>query len=87
MIIMEPLVIDYRSSEPSYRQLARLLREAVESGEILPDEKLPSLTRLRQETGLAMGTIQHAIELLVDDGVAYTVPGRGTFARSAQAQG
>lgn len=84
MIIMQPLVIDYRSSEPSYRQLARQLRAAVESGEIAPDEPLPSLTRLRQETGLAMGTVQHAVELLVADGVAYTVPGRGTFARGAQ---
>jgi GntR family transcriptional regulator len=84
MITMQPLVIDYRSSEPSYRQLARQLREAVESGEIAADEQLPSLTRIRQETGLAMGTIQQAIRVLVDEGMAYTVPGRGTFARSAQ---
>ena len=86
MIIMEPLVIDYRSSEPSYRQLARQLRAAVESGQIAADEQLPSLNRIRQETGLAPGTIQQAIRVLVDEGVAYTVPGRGTFAGS-RAQG
>lgn len=84
MIIMQPLVIDTRSSEPSYRQLARQLREAVESGEIAPDEPLPSLTRIRQETGLALGTIQQAVRLLVADGIAYTVPGRGTFAAESR---
>jgi DNA-binding GntR family transcriptional regulator len=83
MIIMQPLVIDTRSSVPSYRQLADQLRAAVESGEIAPDEPLPSLTRIRQETGLAVGTIQKGIGVLVDDGYAYTVPGRGTFARPA----
>jgi DNA-binding GntR family transcriptional regulator len=82
MIIMEPLEIDTRSSVPSYRQLAAQLRAAVESGEIGPDEALPSLNRIRQETGLAPGTIRQAIRLLVSEGIAYTVPGRGTFAGS-----
>lgn len=82
MIIMHPLVIDTRSSVPSYRQLADQLRAAIESGEIAPDEQLPSLTRIRQETGLAPGTIQQGIRLLVAEGTAYTVPGRGTFAGS-----
>lgn len=82
MIIMEPLVIDPRSPVPSYRQLADQLRAAVESGEIEPGTSLPSLTRIRQETGLAVGTIQQAIRLLVADGVAYVVSGRGTFAGS-----
>lgn len=80
MIIMEPLVIDTRSSVPSYRQLADQLRAAVESGAIGPGEQLPSLTRIQQETGLSLGTIQQAIRLLVDEGTAYTVRGRGTYA-------
>jgi DNA-binding GntR family transcriptional regulator len=80
MITMQPLSIDTRSSVPSYRQLADQLRAAVESGEIAPGEPLPSLNRIRQETGLAPGTIQRAIAVLVTEGTAYTVPGRGTFA-------
>lgn len=83
MLIMTGLTIDPRSSVPSYRQLADQLRALVESGEIEPDEALPSLTRIRQETGLAVGTIRHAIDVLVDEGFAYVVPGRGTYARSA----
>ena len=45
-----------------------------------PREALPSITYLVQETGLAVGTVRKAIGVLVDEGLAYTVPGRGTFA-------
>lgn len=80
MIVMKPLVIDIRSPEPSYVQLASQLRKAIKSGQIAPDEPLPSLVRIRQETGLAPGTIRRGIDLLVEEGLVYVVPGRGTFA-------
>jgi DNA-binding GntR family transcriptional regulator len=80
MLVMDRLTIDYRSPVPSYRQLADQLRQAISSGTIGPDEPLPSITRIKQETGLAVGTIRQGIALLVDEGLAYTVPGRGTFA-------
>lgn len=82
MALMEPLAIDKRSPVPSYRQLADRLRERIESGEIAPDDPLPSLTRIQQETGLAVKTIRQGIALLTAEGYAYTVPGRGTFARA-----
>ncbi len=78
------LVIDPHAPEPSYRQLAAQLRAQIESGAIRPREPLPSITYLVQETGLAVGTVRKAISVLVDDGVAYTVPGRGTFAGPRQ---
>lgn len=80
MLGMAPLVINTRSPVPSYRQLADQLRERITSGEIPPDEPLPSITQIKGETGLAVGTIRQAIKVLTDEGVAYTVPGRGTFA-------
>jgi DNA-binding GntR family transcriptional regulator len=80
MLIMERLVIDTRSPVPSYRQLADQLRARIDSGQIGPDGQLPSITYIQQETGLAVGTIRQGIALLVEEGVAYTVPGRGTFA-------
>jgi DNA-binding GntR family transcriptional regulator len=80
--IMDALVIDTRSPVPSYRQLADQLRERITSGQIEPDAPLPSITYIRGETGLAVGTIRQGIALLVEQGYAYTVPGRGTFARA-----
>jgi GntR family transcriptional regulator len=72
--------IDPHAPEPSYQQLATILRARIKSGEIGPREPLPSITYLTGETGLAIGTIRKAIGVLVDEGLAYTVPGRGTFA-------
>lgn len=72
--------IDLRSREPSYLQLAAILRERIDSGEISPEEALPSITFLVQETGLAVGTVRKAIKVLSDEGLVVTVPGRGSFA-------
>jgi DNA-binding GntR family transcriptional regulator len=52
----------------------------IESGAIGPREPLPSITYMVQETGLAVGTVRKAVSVLVEPGLAYTVPGRGTFA-------
>jgi GntR family transcriptional regulator len=76
-----PIKIDLRSREPSYLQLAAILRGRIESGEIGPEEALPSITFLVQETGLAVGTVRKAIKVLADEGLVVTVPGRGSFAR------
>ena len=82
LVGVEPLVIDPHGPEPSYKQLAGLLRARITSGEIGPREPLPSITYLTGETGLAVGTVRRAIAVLVEEGLAYTVPGRGTFASS-----
>lgn len=71
--------IDFRSKTPSYKQLADKLRQAIADGEYGPDEAIPSLTRLKQQTGLSQGTIQRSIRILEDEGLVYTVSGRGTF--------
>ena len=71
--------IDLHSREPSYLQLAAILRDRIESGEIAPGEAMPSITFLVQETGLAVGTIRKAIKVLADEGLIVTVPGRGSF--------
>jgi GntR family transcriptional regulator len=73
------LEIDPHGREPSYLQLAALLRAAIQAGEIEPRGPVPSITYLVQETGLAIGTVRKAIGVLVDEGLVYTVPGRGTF--------
>ena len=70
-----------RSQVPSYRQLAEKIRSAIESGDYGPDEAIPSLRVLQQRSGLAMATVQHAVRVLVADGLVVSVPGRGTFVK------
>lgn len=80
VLIMARYDIDPLAPEPSYVQLANILRGQIESGEIHPRKPLPSITYLVGETGLAVGTVRRAIRVLVDEGLAFTVPGRGTYA-------
>lgn len=77
---VERLRIDPHGDEPSYIQLANLLREAIRSGQIRSRQQLPSISHITGETGLAIGTVRKAIRVLVDEGLAHTVPGRGSFA-------
>lgn len=72
--------IDMRSTtRSSYLQLADQIREKIASGEFAPDEPIPSLNQLSQESGLAVKTVQHALQVLKDEGLIYAVPGRRTY--------
>lgn len=69
--------IDPDSPEHPYVQLAGLLREQIRAGKIGP--RVPSIMELADETGLSAATVKRALALLRDEGVIFTVPGRGTF--------
>ncbi|HET9893723.1 MAG TPA: winged helix-turn-helix domain-containing protein [Streptosporangiaceae bacterium] len=78
------IVIDRLSPVPAKRQLANALRKMIADGELPVDEetqkmRLPSIHALITETGLALNTVRGAFDLLRQDGLIVTVPGRGTF--------
>lgn len=66
---------------PVYQQLAAILRKRIERGDLPPNRPIPSVARLQQEYGLARGTILHTVRVLVDEGLVYVVPGKGTFVK------
>jgi DNA-binding GntR family transcriptional regulator len=68
---------DHRFPEHPYMQLAALLRQQIECGQIT--SQLPSITELTMETGLAVGTVRRAIGILVQEHLVQIVPGRGPF--------
>jgi GntR family transcriptional regulator len=71
--------IDHLSGTPVYVQLAAILRAAIKSGELEADRPLPSLVTLVQTYGVARGTAAKAVQVIVAEGLAVVVPGRGTF--------
>jgi DNA-binding GntR family transcriptional regulator len=75
------VTIDPYSHVPRYLQLAALLRARIESGELGPGDRLPSQPTLVQEYGVAKMTAAKALRVLVDEGLAVTVPGMGTFVK------
>jgi GntR family transcriptional regulator len=84
MVSSAIVVIDETSPEHPYLQLAARLREQIQTGEIV--SRLPSLTELTGQTGLAVGTVRRAIDVLAREHLVQTVPGRGTFVISARYQ-
>jgi GntR family transcriptional regulator len=73
------MIIDPASPDHPYVQLAAQLRSRIEAGELTT--MLPSIMELTEQTGLSVNTVRRAVKLLIDEGLAYTVPGRGTFVR------
>jgi LacI family transcriptional regulator len=60
-------------------QLADVLRSAIAQGEYVAGRLIPSEHELCKQSGLSRTTVRRAIQLLVDDGLLYRVPGSGTF--------
>lgn len=71
--------IDHLSGTPVYLQLAAILRDAIQRGDLAPDRPLPSYTTLMQEHGIARGTAAKAVQVLVNEGRVRIVPGRGAY--------
>lgn len=77
--------IDRDGPVPPYRQVAAVLRERIDSGEIPAGRRIPSLVEMEQEFGVARDTLRKAVQVLKDDGLVQTVTGMGVYVRE-QAQ-
>lgn len=64
--------------EPAYQQLAGILTRRIEDGE-WPTGPLPSVKALQQDYGVGRDTVLHALRLLRDDGLIFTVSKRGSY--------
>lgn len=75
-------MIDYQSEFTVKEQIAADIRQRIEAGEWAPRRRLPSVTHLEQQYGVARNTILEALGLLRDLGLIYTVKNRGSFVRA-----
>jgi DNA-binding GntR family transcriptional regulator len=75
------VTIDQASFEPVYRQLARILRDQIQAGELRPGAPLPSEASLSQSFGVGRDAVRDALALLRSDGLVITTRGIGTFVR------
>jgi len=68
-----------RPGPPLYAQFAGYLRQRIESREIAPGSRLPSLHELAAAYGVARVTVRQAVQFLVMEGLLVSSQGRGTY--------
>jgi GntR family transcriptional regulator len=64
---------------PPWRQVAAILRERIESGELPPGTQLPSVLTMAGEYQVSVPTVRKAVNQLKAEGLITGVPGYGTF--------
>ncbi|MFD8652143.1 GntR family transcriptional regulator [Streptomyces mirabilis] len=67
---------------PKYQRIADSLREAIQSGEYGPGDRLPGENELMATHEVARMTARQALGVLKDEGVAESRKGAGVFVRS-----
>lgn len=78
--------IHLKSRIPIYEQIKNQLLEYIRLGVFKSDEQLPSIRSVSQQTGINVNTVKRAFSDLEDEGVIYTLVGRGSFVASGAAE-
>jgi GntR family transcriptional regulator len=66
-------------NQPMYRYIADDLRAKISSGELAPNDKLPTEGELSEQYEASRNTVREAIRRLTDEGLLESRPGQGTF--------
>ncbi len=64
---------------PPYQQAADAIRRDIHAGKLKPGEQLPSHRELQEMFNIANMTARSALRVLRDEGLIYTVQGRGSY--------
>lgn len=73
------LFIDNKSGAPIYDQIYTQIKNQILSGELCPDEALPSIRGLARDLRISVITTKRAYDELEREGFLYTIPGKGSF--------
>ncbi|WP_426566344.1 GntR family transcriptional regulator [Angustibacter sp. McL0619] len=65
-------------SDPPYLRVAAQLRASIAAGEFAVGSRLPAVTKLGEQFGVAAGTVRSALAVLAREGLVEVQHGRGT---------
>lgn len=71
--------LDREAKEPLWQQLVAVLRDAIETGVLAPDQALPSEADLIDRYGVSRTVVREALAELVRRGQIYKIRAKGSF--------
>lgn len=72
-------MIDKKSPIPIYHQLEELIKSQIESGQLQPNQAIPSEREYSEQFQISRMTVRQALTNLVNEGLLYRKKGTGTF--------
>ena len=84
---MSPAPENKQDRRPPYQHAADEIRRDILQGRIKPGEQMPSIRELQERFGVANMTARSALNVLRDEGLIYTIHGRGSFVADHSAGG
>ena len=83
--------MEFRDSDPIYRQISRIVEQRIIAGEWKPGDRLPSVRDLAVDLEVNPNTVARTFQTLADEGLIENRRGIGSFvadgARDAAVQG
>ncbi|MFF3908101.1 SCO5717 family growth-regulating ATPase [Streptomyces sp. NPDC001848] len=76
---MTPAPDKKQDRRPPYQHAADELRRDIKQGRFKPGQQMPSVRELQERFGVANMTARSALNVLRDEGLIYTIHGRGSF--------
>lgn len=73
------IVISPQNPDPMYKQVTDQIKDAIASGALLPETKLPSIREMAKELKISMITIKRAYADLENEGYILTRSGLGSY--------
>lgn len=68
-----------RGQLPLYEHLYRCIKDDILTGNLAPDDRLPSKRRLAEHLGISLITVEGAYNQLLAEGYIYTLPRKGYY--------
>ena len=73
------IIIDSRSRTPIFEQIKEQILSLINSNELKPDDKLPSIRQLASELNINVNTVKRAFQELEIEKIVYSIPAKGYF--------
>jgi DNA-binding GntR family transcriptional regulator len=75
--------VDKGSPTPYFDQVAELLRQQIEDGQLKPNSKIPTQFELVEAYDVSRGTASRATEILMNEGLVIWSKGKGLYVADA----